>query len=188
MRIINMPWKSFEAFAYMVKASLLMGKIRMQIKDGYLYFVDDTFFEKICDPYLKINYDNTSRPHYVAFLDTKTSLFWLVPCSSKVWKYEKIIQSKQENRKPTDSIKIVTIQNKKCVLLFQDMFPICKKYISMQYIRGGQEVYVADPKTVIELEKTAKKIVNLLRRGIRFTPTQPNVILIEKIMLNETTT
>jgi hypothetical protein len=46
-----------------------------------------------------------------------------------VEKYEKIIRAKQENRKPTDAIKIVTIQDKKCVLLFQDMFPTNAKYI-----------------------------------------------------------
>ena len=157
----------------------------MEIKAGHLYFVDDAFFEKVQDPNLKINYDSTSRPHYFAFLDQKTSLYWLVPCSSKVEKYEKIIRTKQENRKPTDSIKIVTIQDRKCVMLFQDMFPTCAKYIKEQYIRGGQEVYVADPKVVIELEKTAKKIINLLRRGIRFTPTQPAVERIEKMMLDE---
>jgi hypothetical protein len=162
-----------------------MRDVLMEIKAGHLYFVDDTFFEKVNDPYLKINYDSTSRPHYFAFLDVKTSLYWLVPCSSKVEKYEKIIRAKQENRKPTDAIKVVTIQDRKCVLLFQDMFPTNIKYIKEQYLRGGQKVYVADPMIVLELEKTARKIINLLRRGIRFTPTQPDVALIEKIMLDE---
>jgi len=55
----------------------------MEIKTGYLYFVDDAFFEKVNDPYLKINYEKTSRPHYVAIFDVKTSLYWLVPCSSR---------------------------------------------------------------------------------------------------------
>jgi hypothetical protein len=157
----------------------------MEIKSGHLYFVDDAFFEKVNDPCLKINYEDTSRPHYVAFLDIKTSLYWFVPCSSKIEKYERIIQTKQANRKPTDSIKIITIQDMKCVLLFQDMFPISARYIKEQYIRGGQAVYVADPNIVHELEKTAKKIINLLRRGIRFTPTQPNINLIEKLMMEE---
>ena len=153
-----------------------------EIKAGFLYFVDDAFFEKVNDPYLKINYDKTSRPHYMAFFDTATSLYWLVPCSSKVEKYERIIEQKQKNRKPTDSIKVVKIQDNKSVLLFQDMFPTSARYIKEQYIRGGQAVYVADPKLVAELEKTAKKIINLLKRGVRFTPTQPNILAIEKLM------
>jgi hypothetical protein len=152
------------------------------VKTGCLYFVDDAFFEKVNDPYLKINYDNTSRPHYMAFLDTATSLYWLVPCSSRVGKYEKIIERKRVNRKPTDSIKIVKIQDNKAVLLFQDMFPTSARYIKEQYVRGGQAVYIADLKVVYELEKTAKKIINLLKRGVRFTPTQPNILTIEKLM------
>jgi len=65
------------------------------------------------------------------------------------------------------------------------MFPTCARYIKEQYVRGGQAVYIADPKTVVELEKTAKKIINLLKRGVRFTPTQPNVFLIEHLMQEE---
>ena len=155
----------------------------LEIKAGCLYFVDDAFFEKVNDPYLKINYDSTSRPHYMAFFETATSLYWFVPCSSKVEKYEKIIQQKQANRKPTDSITVVKIQDTKSVLLFQDMFPISDRYIKEQYVRGGQAVYIADPKLVVKLERTAKKIIGLLKRGVRFTPTQPNVLAIEKLML-----
>jgi len=154
----------------------------LEIKAGCLYFIDDAFFEKVNDPYLKINYDNTSRPHYMAFFDASSSLYWLVPCSSKVEKYEKIIKQKQKNRRPTDSIKVVKIQDNKSVLLFQDMFPTSARYIKEQYIRGGQAVYIADPKLVAELEKIARKIINLLKRGVRFTPTQPNILAIEKLM------
>ena len=157
----------------------------LEIKPGCLYFVNDTFFERVNDPYLKINYDNTSRPHYMAFLDTATSLYWLVPCSSKIEKYENIVEQKQKNNKPTDSIKIIKIQDKKTVLLFQDMFPISANFIKEQYVRGGQTVCIADPKVVADLEKTAKKIKNLLKRGVCFTPMQPNIHAIEILMLEE---
>ena len=101
----------------------------------------------------------------------------------KVKKYEKIIEQKQANRKPTDSIKVVKIQGRKSVLLFQDMFPTSARYIKEQYVRGGQAVYIADPKVVDELEKTAGKIISLLKRGVQFTPTQPNIHAIEKLMM-----
>ena len=67
----------------------------------------------------------------------------------------------------------------------QDMFPVIAKYIEGPYIKGGQPVRIADPRIIQELEKNAKKIVNLLHRGVRFTPTQPDIIKIEKIMLEE---
>lgn len=157
----------------------------MEIIVGNIYFVRDSFFQKVADPYLKINYDTTKRPHYFALQDTETSLYWLVPCSSKIEKFERILEQKKERHKPTDTIKIVTIQNRKTALLFQDMFPISTGYIDSQYIRGGQSVYMADPKVVQDLEKTAKKVIKLIRRGIRFTPTQPDVNRIEKLMLEE---
>lgn len=157
----------------------------MKITAGNVYFVRDSFFQKVMDPYLKINYDTTKRPHYFAFQDEETSLYWLVPCSSKTEKFERILEQKKERHKPTDTIKIVTIQNRKTALLFQDMFPTTAGYIDGPYIRGGQPVYIADLKVVRELEKTAKKVIKLIRRGIKFTPTQPDVNRIEKLMLEE---
>ena len=157
----------------------------MLLKTGSVYFVSDSFFEKVNDPFLKINYETTQRPHYFAFQDTVTSLYWLVPCSTKIDKFENIIRKKLEQHKPTDTIKIVKIQNQKTALLFQDMFPATVNYITEPYIRGGQPYYIADPKLVSELEKNAKKIITLLRRGIKFTPTQADVNRIEKLMIAE---
>ena len=97
-----------------------------------------------------------------------------MPCSSKIEKFERLIQKKQEQHKPTDTIKIVKVFDRKTVLLFQDMFPVIARYIDGQYIKGGQPVRIADPKLIQELEKNARKIINLLHRGVRFTPTQPD--------------
>lgn len=47
---------------------------------------------------------------------------------------------------------------------------------------------IADPKLIQDLEKTARKVINLLHRGVRFTPTQPDVNRIEQIMLDELNT
>lgn len=157
----------------------------MDILAGCLYFVSNDFFTKIQDPFLKINYENTKRPHYFAFRDSKTELYWLVPCSSKVEKFERLIQEKQEQHKPTDTIKIVKIFDRKTVLLFQDMFPVTDAYIEKLYVKGGQPVRIADPKIIQDMEKNARKVINLLHRGVRFTPTQPNVMRIEKMMLEE---
>ncbi|HJC04979.1 MAG TPA: hypothetical protein H9704_02300 [Candidatus Enterocloster excrementipullorum] len=157
----------------------------MEILSGYLYFVSNDFFVKIQDPYLKINYENTKRPHYFALKDKHTELYWLVPCSSKVEKFERLLQKKREQHKPTDTIKIVRIFGRETVLLFQGMFPVIDKYIDGQYSKGGQPVRIANPKIIQEMEKNAKKIINLLHRGVRFTPTQPDAVRIEKIMLTE---
>jgi hypothetical protein len=45
--------------------------------------------------------------------------------------------------------------------------------------------FTAQKKVVAELEKTARKIINLLKRGVRFTPTQLNIFLIDKLIQQE---
>ena len=65
------------------------------------------------------------------------------------------------------------------------MFPATARYIDGQYVKGGQAVRIADPKVILELEKTARKIIKLLHRGVRFTPTQPDVLKIERLMIEE---
>lgn len=157
----------------------------MKIISGHFYFVADSFFEKVQDPYLKINYEYTYRPHYFPFADEQTGLLWLVPCSSKVAKFERIIAKKKAKHKPVDAIKIITLFDDKTVLLFQDMFPVAEQYILKEYIKGGHAVKISDPDTVLMLEKTAFKIVKMIRKGVKFTPTQPNAIQIEQIMLDE---
>ena len=133
----------------------------MDIEQGSLYFLADDFFDTVNDPYLKINYEQTQRPHYFAFKETGTSLFWLVPCSSRVEKYKNIIQKRREQKKSTYGLKIIKIQGNENALLFQDMFPIVEKYIQAPYIRGGQVVRIADPKTINDLESNAKTVIKL---------------------------
>ena len=152
---------------------------------GNFYFISDEFFRKINDPFLKRNYDITKRPHYFAVKDKETQLYWFVPCSSQTDKFERVIRKKQERRKPANTIKIIKLQDRKMVLLFQDMFPVNSMYIQSQYIRGGQPVSVKDSTTLADLQKTANRTISLIRRGIKFTPTQPDALRIEKLMLDE---
>jgi len=157
----------------------------MEVVQGHLYFVSDAFFPLANDPYLKLDHSTGKRPHYFAWQDPETALFWMVPCSSKTEKFESILLQKARMHKPTDGLMIVKIQDKKVALLFQDMFPVTERYILAPYIRGGQSVRIADPKLLSELEKRTKKVIALLRHGVRFTPTQPDALHIESIMLKQ---
>ena len=157
----------------------------MEIITGNFYFVSDKFFEKVDDTNLKMNYETTQSPHYFALRDKKTDLLWLVPCSTKVEKFERIIEKRKQYNRPNDTIKIVTIQDKKTVLLLQDMFPTTENYITNQYIRGGQPVRIADVDIVADIERSARRVAILLRQGVKFTLTQPDVLKIEQLMLDE---
>ena len=108
------------------------------------------FFERVGDPYLKINYETSMRPHYFAVRDKKTALYWMVPCSTRIEKFERILAKKRAQNKPTDTIKIVRIQGHPTALLFQDMFPISLKYIEKRYFRGGDPVFIDSERLVKE--------------------------------------
>ena len=157
----------------------------MNIEQGSLYFITDGFFDTVNDPYLKINYEQTQRPHYFAFKEPETLLYWFVPCSSRIDKYKNIIQKRREHNKSTYSLKIIKIQGNENALLFQDMLPIIEKYIQAPYVCGGQLVRIADSKIINDLENNAKTVITLFRRGTRFTPTQLDVLRIEQLMLAE---
>ena len=69
----------------------------MDFVSGRLYFIKDEFFEIVGEEYLKMNKDDTQRPHYYAFKDSSTNLLWVIPCSRQVDKYKAIIENKKKN-------------------------------------------------------------------------------------------
>ena len=157
----------------------------MEFTRGKLYFISDDLFEIASDPYLKRDHEDTKRPHYFVLRDKKTGLFWVVPCSSKADKYQRIIDQRIAYNKEVDTIKIVDIFDRKTVLLFQDMFPVKSEHIMGPYIKRNQVVGIYDPQIIDKLERTAEKIIRLLRNGIKFTPTQPDVLRLERRLLEE---
>ncbi len=65
------------------------------IKNGF-YIIKDSFLEDMGEPYLKDN-KKGNRPHYYCYIDSNTGLFWMIPLSSKIEKYQKIINEKKES-------------------------------------------------------------------------------------------
>lgn len=155
------------------------------IVNGRLYFIKDEFFDAVGDSYLKMNKENTKRPHYYAFEDALSGLLWVIPCSSQIDKYKKIIESKEKRGKKHDHIQIIKVAGIEQAFLFQDMFPIIEKYIEHPYIKQNAFMEIRDPRKVAAIEKNAREIIRLIRHGIQFTPTQPDTIRIEKIMIEE---
>ena len=156
-----------------------------EIKENRLYFVKDEFFDNVQDAFLKMNKEDSSRPHYFPFIDNKTGLYWLIPCSSRIEKYQEIIENKKAKNKPHNHIQIIKVNGREEAFLYQDMFPVLPKYISDPY-KNKYGIFEVKNETMIEqINENAVKIIKLLRHGLRFTPTQPNVLRIEKLMLEE---
>lgn len=132
------------------------------------------------DPYLKRNKAG-NRPHYYCFEDTKIGIYWLIPLSSRVDKYRRIIEKKEKAGKFCDILHIVKLDDRReSVFLIQDMFPITAEYIEREYTVSGNHLMLTSEHTVREIERKAKKVMELLKHGIKFTPTQPDVMAILK--------
>lgn len=148
-----------------------------------LYIVKEKIFTDMNESFLKFNKEE-NRPHYYCFQDKKTGLFWLIPLSKKIDKYRKIIQSKEAKGKPCDILHILKLDNgKESVFLIQDMFPITENYIEREYTINGNHLRVTSEHAAKTINRKAKKVLSLLKRGIKFTPTQPDVMKIEKNLL-----
>ena len=157
----------------------------MNFVSGRLYFIKDEFFETVGEEYLKMNKEDTQRPHYYAFKDSSTGLLWVIPCSRQVNKYKAIIEKKKKNGKKHNHIQIIMVNGIEQAFLFQDMFPITEKYIKNPYIKQKVFMEIKDPKKLSAIEDNAKDIIKLMRHGVKFTPTQPDSIRIETLMIEE---
>ena len=146
-------------------------------KTGF-YIIKDKFFEDMSDPYLKGN-KAENRPHYYCFEDTKTGIYWMIPLSSRVDKYRRIMEKKEKAGKLCDILHIVKQDDsRESAFLIQDMFPITDEYIEREYTIAGNPLMLTSEHVAREIEQKARKVMGMLKRGIKFTPTQPDVMAI----------
>ena len=154
-------------------------------KTGF-YVIRDKFFEDMPDPYLKQN-KTGNRPHYYCFEDENTGIYWMIPLSSRVDKYRRIVEKKEKAGKPCDIIHIVKLDDsRESAFLIEAMFPISEDYIEREYTIAGNHLMLTSEHTAREIERKAKKVIGMLKRGIKFTPTQPNALaILEKLKAKE---
>lgn len=132
------------------------------------------------DPYLKGNKAG-NRPHYYCFEDRTTGIYWMIPLSSRIDKYRDIVEKKIRAGKTCDIIHIAKLDDsRESAFLIQDMFPITEKYIEREYTIGSNHLMLTSEHTVNEIERKARKVMSMLKRGVKFTPTQPDVMEILK--------
>ena len=66
------------------------------------------------------------------------------------------------------------------ILAFVEFKLITEKYIEREYTIGGNHLMLTSEHTANEIEQKARKVMGMLKRGVKFTPTQPNVMAILK--------
>lgn len=158
------------------------------IKARGFYIIKEQFFIDFPDPYLKGN-KGEHRPHYFAFRDKNTQLIWMIPMSSRTEKFQKIIDKKTAIGRPCNTLHICKLDNGIMnAFLLQDMFPITEEYISSEYTIAGNHLILTSDKEAKAVLSKAYRTINMLHRGIKFTPTQPDVLTIESVLLSKNNT
>ena len=107
--------------------------------------------------------------------------------SSRVDKYKRIVEKKEKSGKPCGIIHIVKLDDsRESAFLIQDMFPILEEYIERKYTIAGNHLMLTSEHTAREIEQRARKVMGMLKRGVKFTPTQPNVkTILEKLIVEK---
>lgn len=146
-------------------------------KSGF-YIINEQFFTDMADQYLKGNKQG-NRPHYYCFQDDTSGIYWMIPLSSKVDKFRRIMEQRKSNGKPCDTLHIIKLDDgRENVFLIQDMFPISEPYIEREYTIAGNHLRLTSEREISVLEKKARKVLKLIRHGVKLLPTQPDVMRI----------
>lgn len=139
----------------------------MVIAIGKSYHIKDDFFALVNDDKLMVNKeDGNYRPHFFFFADPVTDgIFWAVPQSTKIAKYQNIMQNKISKYGKCNTIVIGNFGGKDNAFLIQNMFPIIEKYVDHEHTIGGVGVNIhnALSKTIIS---NAKQVLSLHNRGV----------------------
>lgn len=150
------------------------------MRERGFYIIKDEFFVRMNEPFLKGN-KNECRPHYYCFEDD--GVIWMIPLSSQIEKYELIINKRKQRDMSCDILHILTLDdNRKSVFLIQDIFPITEEYIEREYLLHGNHLMLTSEKSARLIEKKARKVIRLLKHGVKFTETQPDILkILEKL-------
>lgn len=155
----------------------------MEFKEGYVYHIKDSYFEKADDNKLMKNKENGNfRPTFYCLKDEKTSLLWVVPMSSKIEKYQKIVNKQTERYGKALGIYIGTFDGKSSAFLIQNMFPITDEYLDHIHTRNGNPVPVKES-VKEEVKSRMQKARQLVSRGKKVV--FPDIIRLEKLMIEE---
>lgn len=155
----------------------------MEIHQGYSYHIKDEFFDLIQDHYLMSNKENGDyRPHFYAVRDKKNAkIYWMIPISSQVEKYEMILENKKKKYGKCNTIVIGKFAGKKNAFLIQNAFPIIEKYLDHVHTIQEKPVVVHKELNRILVENLGE-VLALYNRGMRLTFTDIGAIrnIIEK--------
>lgn len=148
---------------------------------GQSYHLKDDFFKLVNDDKLMSNKENGGyRPHFCAIQDrTDSSIFWMIPISSKYDKYERIYQSQVNRYGKCDKIVLGKFAGKNHAFLIQNAFCIKEEYVDHVHTVGGIPVSI-HAGVVAEITSKLNNCLALKQRGVNLF--YPNIDMIKSKM------
>lgn len=135
----------------------------MEIKTGYLYHIKDEYFDVVNDNSLMQNHERgKKRPTYFTIKDG--DILWFIPISSKVDKYQRIINNKIEKYGFCNTIIIRKLADEDAAILLQNAFPTLEKYIDHVHTIDGVPFQVPTD-LQHEIKSMFKNMLGLKKRG-----------------------
>ena len=135
----------------------------MEIKTGYLYHIKDEYFDIVNDDSLMQNHERgKKRPTY--FTVKGGDILWFIPISSKVDKYQRIINNKIEKYGFCNTIIIRKLADEDAAILLQNAFPTLEKYIDHVHTIDGVPFQVPTD-LQHEIKSMFKNMLGLKKRG-----------------------
>ena len=135
----------------------------MEVKTGYLYHIKDEYFNVVNDDSLMQNHERgKKRPTYFTIKDN--DMLWFIPISSKVDKYQKIIDKKIEKYGFCNTIIIRKLADEDAAILLQNAFPTLEKYIDHVHTIDGVPFQVPTD-LQHEIRSMFKNMLALKKRG-----------------------
>lgn len=155
---------------------------------GHFYFLNDQYFIDFPDQFLMqnkeiINGRVHNRPCFYAFEDgSHLGLFWFIPFSSQVNKFQRIYNRKIAKYHKCDTIVFGEVLGHQKAFLIQNMCPATAKYINNEYLDSVSNLPVRITGILEnEIITKAKRVLALQRQGKRLV--FPDILKIETEIL-----
>lgn len=150
---------------------------------GKFYFLSDEYCEKFSKHGVMANKEIDSdglhrRPCFYSIQDIKDkNIFWMIPISSQIDKYEKILEDKLKRYKDYDGLEFGFVQGRKAAFLLQNICPVTQKDVVEKYIDKSTGKDVTIPNDVKRrIDAKARKIINKYYQGTKIVITDLDYI------------
>lgn len=165
-----------------------------KIQAHYIYEISEDYFQKFKDSEMLLNKSGAEgrinyRPYYYALeLENPKDVYFLVPLTSKIEKYEKIEARLREQGKRNNLVYICKVGGQKNAFVLNKMIPVPKQYVRKPFYKNGVPFKIVSKKDISEIESRAKNLLNIVKqRGhMRFQPDLFSIL--EKIERERTMT